>query len=582
MQNILAKIQKNKILLSAYLLSSVLYFSSLFFANSANSRWITFFLWVLALISPLVLLSYKNLKIKKTKNDYLLIILLIISTFFFLVFLKNYPFVSIYDQVRDGGLNAKQILNGDLINIFGYGRYSSHGLIIPTIGSFFYLLFKNSVYTFRIPAALLSIISVGIIYKLIKENFSKEAAFFSGIILTSIPLVLYYARTEVVVVYSLFLFSLILFRISKLLKNQNLINYISISILLGFASGFHTSIRTVSVLTLILLILFNLTNLFLKKNITNFKNIILILSFYIIGFGPRILFTTPDIFFQTRSIGLGNESFSILNLIPKLIFNYINSLLVYSVNPTISTHFQVFKPILNPLYSILFIIGIISLIINKNKLSKVILFFIFALPFTNSAVTEAINSDNRLAPLFVLSAISCGLGINYLLKRIDNLRLRTFFIVSITLIILSITSTFFINEDASKGYSEIDYLSMHTVYALQNNKEFNKNKFTCLFSNETFTSYVNYLHVQEQYEFFSPGTIKIASISGIKPNEIYISQSCSFPSKSNYDKIVYCSTKNKFTCKNRPINIYLEKNNVTGKIYNTDYKTINPKPVFIP
>ncbi|MDE2026468.1 MAG: glycosyltransferase family 39 protein, partial [Patescibacteria group bacterium] len=139
-------------------------------------------------------------------------------------FLSSYPWVSVGDEVRDGGWQAMQIAQGTLTNIFAYGRYDAHGLIIPTITSFFYFLFGGTTLTFRFPSALLACADVLVLYVLIRLLYNKTAAFFGAVILASFPWHIFYARTQVVDSFTNFWTSVLFLFFFVLLKKKRRID----------------------------------------------------------------------------------------------------------------------------------------------------------------------------------------------------------------------------------------------------------------------------------------------------------------------------------------------------------------------
>ncbi|EKD85665.1 MAG: hypothetical protein ACD_37C00661G0003, partial [uncultured bacterium] len=494
-------------------------------------RWIAFFLWLASVsIIPIVILFKKNKKVPREKfsgtDIYILFFIFTVSLILNFSFLEKYPFVSIYDQVRDGGLNAAQIADGTIKNIFSYGRYASHGLIIPTITSFFYAIFGASVFTFRVPSALLMSFSTVVIYLIMKKYVSQASGFFSAIIFGTLPLVLYYSRTEVVVSFSTFLFTLIFLLISSFIKHRKYQIYILGGLLLGFSSGFHTSIRTMALICMGLISLITLYDFYkdrlLKKAILS---LILLFVFFLVGFGPRILFTTPDIFLQTRSFVLNQNPESKNKLrISEILNNYSKSLLVYISEPTLSTHYPDFKPVLSPLASIFFILGIIFAFTKKNRLMKTTVFFALIIPFSNSAITDTINSDNRFGPLFVIASLLSGFGIASLSEYFKNTQIRILTTFVILLIFIGQAVIFFDSNSASKNYSNIDYLSMQNINFIKKDPELAKLKKICIYSDVSFYDYSMLYHVQEQYQFFLPKkSFYIAHKKGVAPNELYLS-----------------------------------------------------------
>ncbi|HSX40763.1 MAG TPA: glycosyltransferase family 39 protein [Candidatus Saccharimonadales bacterium] len=534
-------------------------------------RWVSFALWILAvLILPLYFAFQRRKKLfeslqkffARKQDNYAPLFLVIAALVCSFLYLKEYPFVAIYDQIRDGGINAQQIADGTFKNIFGYGRYASHGAIIPTITSFFYLIFKNSVFTFRVPATLLSIFDVLILYAAVRKGVNKHVAFFASLILLVLPLHLYFARTEVVVMFSGFFTSLIFLLLAFFVKKKEPNMYILLGLLLGFASGFHTSIRTVSLLTIIVISALTCIAIWRKKLAKVFYAApLLMVLFYFVGFGPRILYSPPQTFFQTRSLANAHVT---ANKIATLADNYKKSLLVYISQPTTSTHFQEFKPLLPPVLAIFFILGLLSSIFfGKNIFLRILIFYAFALPFTNSAITEAVNSDNRLLPLLPIAAIFAAYGFYKVLLLVKRYISNTFLLNALQIIfagyLIFLACTFFLNEPASKQYTTIDYLSMHAIYFLQKNPEFKSAQTVCVSVAPTNYEYFSLLHVQEQYQYFLPKkNFLIFQNPDLAINAMAISKSCS-ASYQTFSKLVYCNPYQKFLCpKNETLTLYYQ------------------------
>lgn len=574
----------------SFLISFIFYLLSISVVKNDSSfsyRWIAFSLWTISILFLPVTLIIKevnkkifNKKIKFTKRELIsFLFIFFLSILLSFIFLAKYPFVSIYDQVRDGGLNGMQIAQGTLKNIFGYGRYSSHGLIIPTITSFFYLIFKNSVLTFRFPSAIISVLDVLTLYLIARKIFNKEMAFWSSLVLLTLPLHLYYSRTEIVPIFSSLFTSLIFLLFTFFIKNKT-INLLSLfGLALGFFSGFHTSIRTVSILTLIIISLITLFDIYKKSLNKNFLlGILLMFVFYFIGFGPRILFTNQNIFFQTRS--LANQ-----NNLGNLILNYQKSLFVYFKEPTIGTHYPDFKPLLSPILSTFFIFGFLFSLFTKDKFLRYILLYVLLIPFLNSAVTESVNSDNRLLPLLPVSALLVGFGIYSLNGMIKKLKFEFLFLplrIFLFAVILYQAFSFFFFESASKQYSVNDYLSMQAIYFLKSNNDHAENGNTCFFISPQNLDYFRLMHVQEQYQYFLPDKfIRIIENNSLKENELFISQSCN-QNLDNFTTKTYCSLYQKFTCpKNNNLKLLVEKKdpkNLRKNIFNSNLFTT---PTFI-
>ena len=596
--------------LNLLILTSILfYFCSLIIVKldlEFSLRWLSFTLWILAIVTLPIgfffqLITTDRLRpaILSFRKEGLWIFCLIVLITCFVSFyqLINYPFVSIYDQVRDGGLNARQIFDGTIKNIFSYDRYESHGLVAAIIPSLFYPLFKNSVLTFRLPSTLMAISSILLIFIFVKKIINTKTAFWSSIILASLPLHLYYGRTEVIVIWTSILSTLILITTYYFLRNPSIVNTAILGLTLGFSANIYAAARVMSLVTIGLLLLIQirmLKNIYLLKKII--LNFFIISIFFFVGFGPTIFFTTSEIFFKVKELHFvkNNElhNFSILNSIKitlsntdKIAFNYQKSLLVYFRERTTSTHYPDFQPILNPIYAVFFIFGFFKGLFSKEMFLKILCTYILILPLTNSAITDSVNSDNRLLPLLPIIAILTGYGmfkIFFILQVKLKHSLILYFIQSVLLLFIGLQIfNFFENEPATKQYQSLDYLSMHTIYFLKSAPNYQNATPTCLYVSPENFQYFNFLHVKEQYQYFLPKqSFTIFQSSKIKNNEIYISNICQPDiNKENFITHLYCKEYKKFTCmKNTPFTLFSESPNYKPYSEST-LINIQPQPI---
>jgi hypothetical protein len=551
---------------------------------SFSFRWLSFWLWFSA-----VAISFSYLVLSKIKNhqtvfkqDLLLPIVLFLSLCLSFLFLKTYPFVAVFDEVRDGGLNARQILEGSITNIHGYGRYESHGLIIPTLITPFYLIFKNSVFTYRVPAAIVSIADILVVYLLARKILDKRSAFWAALILINLPLHLYYARTEIVVITSSLLTSLIILFLYFLSRGKKVSDFLLLGLFLGYSAGFHASVKTVVIISFLVALGLGGWYLLHEKNRREIiSGMILLPIFFLVGFGPRLLFTSPEIFFHLRTAtslkapgaAWGNTSLSPTNLFTNykdLVRNYLRSVRSYFDAP-IGSHYQAQKPLLSPLVSLFFVIGFLTALFSKNKpIFRLLALFALLLPLLNSAATDCINCDHRLAPFLPISSLLAALGIKTVLEKTEKLPKKQwipgirrgcqFFLLAY---LLFQGYFFFASESASKGKSFQDYLSMHTVYLL---KSLPPQRKLCLLISPKNFIFFDYLHIKEQYDFFLPNTVIQKEISSlILENEIYIGKTCNpFPQKGRFVLFRYCQINKRFICPGglkdkEGFSIYVEK-----------------------
>ncbi len=459
--------------------------------------------------------------------------LLILCTFALctrFLFLQSYPFVSLGDEVRDGGLQAQQIATGTLKNIFAFGRYDAHGLIIPTITSFFYKVFGPSILVYRVSAALLSVFSIFFLYLLLLMRLNSTAAFFGTLAFTTLPIHMFYARTEVVVMFSIFLSTINLFFLSLYLKKPTPVMYVFFITILGFASQFHTSVRIESLFILLFLIGHQLLRYLKNKPFIRYFVIIAVI-FWFIGFGPRILFTTPKIFFQMNRLPYLDNKISPSiqwNKLQNIPEKYMDTLRVWFDRPT-TAWYPDHKPILTPFFFLFFVLGILISITTRIPFYLMVVLLVVLLSFTNSAMTDMVNGDHRLSPLYPAACILIALGFSSFLTHVKHNVLR-YLVMAIFFVLCGWQLIqFFIQQPANKIRTIGDYVSMHAIYGIRTKlwtaatADPSKEKILCLISSKRNIDSWHILHAIEQKQYFLPNVQIILSTDlNMKDNAVSI------------------------------------------------------------
>lgn len=247
------KIEMKKLAFVLPLFSILCYIVSLILFKidiNFNYQYVVLFLWFFSLCIILVpwlfsLFPYKKSFIKNV-DIYGIVILLILAIVTRFIFLIDYPFVSVGDELREPGLNALKIATGEIKNFFGYGAYEGYGLIIPIITSFLYKIIGSSVLVYRVPAAIVSIIDIIFIYILLSVlTKNKIASFIGSLVLITLPLHMFYSRTELVVILSSLFSTIILLTLYVFVRRKTnfLLDYVFLGILLGFTFNLYSGIK---------------------------------------------------------------------------------------------------------------------------------------------------------------------------------------------------------------------------------------------------------------------------------------------------------------------------------------------------
>ncbi len=535
-------------------------------------RWITFSIYMISI--ALIFVSYLIQTLKKThyrklideKEALSLIFIVILIEILSFIFLINYPYVSMQDEVRDAGLDAMRIANGTLLNFFTYGNYGGYGNIIPAIAAFFYQIFGSSVLTYRIPSVIVACLDISIFYCLLRLATKRSTALIGAIIYATFPLHMLYARTELVVIFDAFWASVILLGFYLWNLKKRAVDYIFLGTILGIASTYHTASRTMAILILGIVLVLSLLVIVGEKG-KNIKKIFLELSlmgiFCLVGFGPMILKTTIQTFTESHSYAYDKNAqimnYSISsNKVTTFSANYMKSFLVWFSEGTTS-RYPPHQPLLPPLLAFFFVIGIVyALFVIKKPFFYGLVFLVLALPFTNSAVTGWINADHRLLPLLPLGAIFAAIGISQTAEHFRNKFIKIGLIGIVFLFLLLQTFQFFTQLPINGDKTLNDYLSMHIIYFLKDNNYFPqqnlynlpKSSNLCMFVSPLNYKDLNLLHYKEQYEYFLPQTTTDIRSVDIPDNEAYLYKgSCpDIYKKATKNNVTICTGANNFYC----------------------------------
>lgn len=540
-------------------------------------RWIAF---TLHIVSFLLLVGsslwYANFTLFTSKRhmwkeilplSFVLLVTLIISMYR----LDTYPYVAIEDEIRDGGLNAVQIFTGEIQNIFDYGRYTAHGLIIPTFVSFFYPLFKNSVFLYRVPEAIVSCLEIVGMYILLRCLSTKKIAFLGALLLATLPLHIFFSRTEIVITFTSFWATMLLLVLYIHLYHKKTWSYILFGVTVGFSLNFHASVRTFAMAMVLLVVVYEIvlivSHWMSQQTIkARIRRLFLSLLFIPIGFGPRILYTTPAVFFHTDRFFLSGSAlqqdwFSSIGL---LLGNYWKSLFVWIYEPT-SARYAAHQPLLSVPIGALFILGIGYIIfVSRNKFLYFVALLAGLIPFTNSAITNMVNADYRLTPLLPIGTVLASVGFVFILSRYKNVYFRRSCIGIFSFLLLFQVVTFFTDQKVNAEKDIPRYLSMNMLTFLRTNPayksyspinelvtNYQQNKVICVVVSASNYDTFSLLHYQEQRMFLYPKVNFILKRGiGLPDNNIYLFKDVcpAYYGSTKQTRDIFCLTGTEYMC----------------------------------
>lgn len=522
-------------------------------------RWLTFCISLVpvTVVSITWLLSLQiNKKVFNDFNVLGFVAIVMIATIVSCFSLTIYPFVSVGDELRDGGLFAQRILSGQIKDLFGYGSYNSQGLIIATITALFYKILGVSVLVYRLPAAIISILDSVLLYILLtKVTNHKTASFLGALVLILMPLHVYYGRTEVVVIMSSFLATLLICSLYVFIRRRmtNLVDYVFMGTLLGFTFNFHGAIKAFSIvlLSFIILIVFYqlLTRRMRLKQVL--VRLIILTVFLFVGFGPRLLNTSSiGIFLNSYRLPIASEETLKLtsSFVSDIGTKYVRSILVWIKEPTMAWYPD-HRPIFSPQIFIFMFIGLLVSIFRRNIFLIVVTVVALVIHMSNSAITDMLNGDHRLSPLFSTGALFVGVGIAFVIDKTKFKYPRYLFVLLVLVILFHQVVMMIVSKPVNIGKDVGAYLSMNTIYFLKSNEALFKTEkeIILVVSTSNFERF-NTGHYKEQRDYFFPNKdFLIEQNVMMGDNELYIRDASGGSSGRRHiincdGKSLYCPT----------------------------------------
>jgi hypothetical protein len=338
-------------------------------------------------------------------------------------------------------------------------------------------------------------------------------------------------------------------------------SFAAVSLLLGVCLNFHASIRAVVFITIPILGILTLLN---KKYKALPKYMFIMVVCMLIGFGPRLFMSSINIVLHTRTVTALQKPSpqsmpqkvdlsklkNALNTYPKAFLGYFYE--------NVNSHYDHKAPIMPFFLGMFFLIGIAFALVQGNAFWRICAIYALIIPFTNSALTEAINADHRLAPLFPLSAALAGYGVSIVYGQ---LRGRAVLVKSALLIGLLAVSTVRIYDFFDKEYAgqskenHRSYLAAYIVNTLKNDPE---RTHACFSSSKKTIDFFQLIHMREYFRFMLPN---LSIEYNVKEGDdtLYILDSCDV--FSNVELIVYCQEYIRYMCPEdrQQVQFFLEK-----------------------
>lgn len=350
------------------------------------------------------------------EDRYILLAVTLFAGILRFTLLDRFPYNSLGDELRDAGLYALQIHNGQIKDFFGLGAYNGYGNFIPLVSYGFLRLMGNSILIYRLPAAIAGTAAIIMTYLVGRVYKDRVVGICAAVLLSVSVFHLHYSRVEFLIVLDSLLIGFIL--MSFKLAKRSYDGMFILGLVYGLSFHFYAGIRGAIGITATVLFVY-----LLREHRHHIKNVLiagLVMAMgFFIGLGPTYNVMMPKSLqeFREGHTGVATPVYKVPSFVvlePRakvayLVDLYRKSFLVYITEKTNDMHIDYHVPLLPMPLAAFFVLGTAVLIIGKRGGIFVALLFLF--PLTNEVFVDHAGSDHRMLSIMPILAIVCALGI---------------------------------------------------------------------------------------------------------------------------------------------------------------------------
>jgi len=387
-------------------------------------RWTAFFLWLTSCGVALVLFLAYELRVRSflgglsRQNKVLFLLLMLVTVASRLYALDSYPFMAINDEVRDAANLGQKFALGTRTDLFGFEW--SQGTFSGALCSIFYHLFGQSLLTYRVPAALLSILNLALVTLIATRWFGARVGLLAGATTLCLPLELHYARTQTLIEGTEVCATALIGVMAITYSRRTMLSFFFLGIVAGFGIGLHASVYVLCYLAIGSAFVFAWSPRTRgpERVSPGLARISATLIGILVGVGPRILFVKGSIILPINKLAIPLDAASRLS---DLSIRYVASLGVYLDKPF--SMFFIGERFLTLPLSLLLVVGALRCLWPCSFPKSLCLLLVLLLPFTNSAATSLLNGSHRLLVVLPFVAILIALGFDLVLFVLSRGRL---------------------------------------------------------------------------------------------------------------------------------------------------------------
>lgn len=537
----------------------VILLNTIYIASASSSYWLILIVWLCLAASSFYYAFITTpkplfLKIKSlVKSDRLIILgILLLAVITRFAFLNSYPFINLGDAVRDAGINALNIKQNTNIDFFGFGSYQGYGNFIPLTSFILSFLFGISPLIYRVPAALIGIISILMTYFLGRVLKNRTVAISAALILLGSSFHLHYGRIEPVIIFDALLTPILIMSAFLAFKSESLV--FIFGLIAGISLHFYAGIRVVILACFIGFILVKINKLFKDKLFkVLFRSLIILSLGFVIGLGPTLVkFNKSNLY---SNVGVTSLVYKVDDNSSKhhdLMADYSRAFSTYVFTPLQEEndfHFILKSPLLTFPYNWFFLIGIGFAITNLNNLNLLLILCLSLFPLTNQVLIGSLLDNHRLIGLLPVVSVIAGLGINNVFSKFRSKFKYSRLILTLFLVILLIFQLKFYffarpSDLAFEKHGTDDYVLESAVRHISKDAKYNNYYFYSgdqgLFLHHKekilFLTYPKKVDLLDRGSFINyyqsnrnkiEGYLSLSSIEELKSHERYIKIDCS-------------------------------------------------------
>ncbi|HEX2463776.1 MAG TPA: glycosyltransferase family 39 protein [Thermoanaerobaculia bacterium] len=481
--------------------------------------------------------------------------LLVLGASLLLPWLEIYPLEIASDPPRDSGVLTQAIARSDA-RIFQYGFFNGFSFVMSATNAPFYLLLGPSSLAFKGLAAALGIVTPMLLYLLARRYLPLSHALAAAALMLSVPAYMFYARREPVHAYNPFWMVVLLAAVMRVEEQDAKPRTFGVlGLVAGVTVHFHAAVKAAGFAALGVCAL-----LAIARTVTGKQTwrrllgggVAAVLGF-LIGIGPLLLVSDLGLLFSSGRLSAGAR------LEPLFVLDaYQRSLRVFFDEPTRSW-FPTHQPLIpSATLSALFAIGaVFGFVAVPLRLQLTLVFFVLVLPLTNSALTDILNGEHRLSPLFPAVGLLMAMGLAVLHRATAGLRppplrraLRAALLLVAGLAAAQQVHAFFVDEQARHRDRFAAYLVHEALREIERTPRLDRARTLCIGGGPPLHRELQLGHYRDGFSFYRPGqTIRAVEVEGAPDNDIFVSASCKpFDGGADWSTRTFCSPRLRFVC----------------------------------